>query len=59
MNIYLTFDIEVWCDGWDALDERFPVAFDRYVYGRSAAGDYALPKTLEIMDRHGIKGVFL
>ena len=58
MKIYLTFDIEIWCDGWDALDERFPAAFNNYVYGRSAAGDYALPKTLEIMDRHGIKGVF-
>lgn len=58
MNIFLTFDIEVWCNGWDALDERFPAAFDRYVYGRSRAGEYALPKTLEIMQRHGVKGVF-
>lgn len=58
MNVYLTFDIEVWCNGWEALDERFPAAFDRYVYGRSAAGEYALPKTLEIMNRHGLLGVF-
>jgi peptidoglycan/xylan/chitin deacetylase (PgdA/CDA1 family) len=58
MNVYLTFDIEVWCNGWEALDERFPAAFERYVYGRSAAGDYALPKTLEIMARHGVHGVF-
>ena len=58
MKIYLTFDVEVWCNSWDGLDERFPRAFDRYVYGRSSAGDYALPKTLEIMARSGIKGVF-
>ncbi|MCB1929237.1 MAG: hypothetical protein KDH17_14540 [Rhodocyclaceae bacterium] len=58
MNVYLTFDIEVWCNGWTNLDERFPTSFERYVYGRSAAGDYALPKTLEIMARHGVHGVF-
>jgi hypothetical protein len=28
------------------------------MYGRSPAGDYALPKTLEILDRNGLKGVF-
>jgi len=58
MKVYLTFDIEVWCDGWESLDERFPASFERYVYGRSERGQYALPKTLEILDRHGLKGVF-
>ena len=58
MNVYLTFDIEVWCNGWNDLDARFPASFERYVYGRSRHGEYALPKTLEILDRHGIKGVF-
>ncbi len=58
MKIYLTFDVEIWCGGWSDLDRRFPASFDRYVYGRSPKGDYALPKTLEILDRHGLKGVF-
>lgn len=58
MNVYLTFDVEVWCGGWQRLDERFPAAFERYIYGRSPAGEYALPKTLEILDRHGLRGVF-
>ena len=58
MNVYLSFDIEVWCNDWNALDARFPAAFERYVYGRSPAGEYALPKTLEILNRHGLKGVF-
>lgn len=58
MNVHLTFDVEVWCNDWARLDERFPAAFERYVFGRSAKGEYALPKTLEIMARHGIKGVF-
>lgn len=58
MNVYLTFDIEVWCGGWDKLDERFPASFERYVYGRSSRGEYALPATLDILDRHGLKGIF-
>ena len=58
MKVYLTFDIEVWCDGWSDLDQRFPASFERYYYGSSKAGRYALPKTLEILDRHGLTGVF-
>lgn len=58
MKVYVTFDIEVWCDGWSDLDGRFPAAFERYYFGRSAAGDYALPKTTEILNRHGLTGVF-
>jgi hypothetical protein len=58
MNVFLTFDIEVWCDGWDHLDTAFPGSFERYVYGRSRHGDYALPETLGILNRHGLKGIF-
>lgn len=58
MNVYLTFDIEIWCNGWEDLDGRYPPSFERYVYGRSAKGNYALPKTLEILSRYGLKGVF-
>ncbi len=58
MNVFLTFDIEVWCNGWDDLDGSFPGSFERYVYGHSAHGDYALPQTLAILNRHGLKGVF-
>ena len=58
MNVFLTFDIEVWCNGWDNLDGSFPGSFERYVYGRSAHGDFALPQTLAILNRHGLKGVF-
>jgi hypothetical protein len=58
VKVYLTFDVEVWCDGWSDLDGRFPAAFERYYFGRSHAGSYALPKTLEIMNRHDVTGVF-
>ena len=58
MNVFLTFDIEVWCNGWDDLDTSFPGSFERYVYGHSEHGDYALPQTLAILNKHGLKGVF-
>ncbi|MBN8507282.1 MAG: hypothetical protein J0L57_01575 [Burkholderiales bacterium] len=58
MNVYLTFDVEVWCNGWSRLDENFPSSFERYVYGRSPEGQYALPRTLEILNAHGLVGVF-
>ncbi len=58
MNVFLTFDIEVWCNGWGNLDNAFPSSFERYVYGRSAHGDYALPQILAILNQHGLQGVF-
>ena len=58
LRVLLTFDIEVWCGGWDNLERNFPAAYRRYVYGPSRAGNYALPKTLEILNTHGLKGVF-
>jgi peptidoglycan/xylan/chitin deacetylase (PgdA/CDA1 family) len=58
LKVHLSFDIEVWCKSWAALDESFSASFDRYVYGRSPRGEYALPKTLEILQRHSLVGVF-
>lgn len=58
MKVHLSFDVEIWCDGWDELDRKFPAQFERYVYGRSAAGDFALPHALEVLTRHGLPAVF-
>lgn len=58
MKVHLSFDVEVWCNGWERLDEEFPAAFDRYILGRSPQGDWGLPQTLAILRRHGLCGVF-
>lgn len=58
LNVLLTFDVEIWCGSWNDIDGRFPQAFRRYVHGSSRAGNYALPKTLELLNAHGLKGVF-
>ena len=58
MNVFITIDVEIWCDSWQTLDADFPRSFERYVFGRSRHGDFGLPKTLEILARHSLKGIF-
>lgn len=58
LNVFLTFDTEVWCGGWNDLDRRFPEAFRRYVYGPTPRGDGALPLILRVLNEHGLTGVF-
>ncbi len=58
MKVHLSFDVEIWCDGWDDLDRKFPAQFERYVYGRSAAGDFALPHALKVLRQYDLPAVF-
>jgi hypothetical protein len=58
VDVFLTIDTEIWCGGWEGLDEVFPDMFRKYVYGATRAGDYALPKTLEILAAAGLKASF-
>lgn len=57
-RVHLTFDVEVWCPSWNGLDDAFPAAFERYVFGQSWHGAFALPRTLQILTDHGLQGVF-
>lgn len=58
LNVFFTVDVEIWCDGWNNLDKNFPEAFQRYVYGPTPQGRYGLPATLDLLQAHGLKGVF-
>ncbi len=58
MNVLFTFDVEVWCNSWSTLDEDFPASFNRCIFGRSARGEYALPKILDTLGTYNLKGVF-
>ena len=58
LKVFFTVDTEIWCGGWDDLDRKFPEAFQRYVYGPTDQGNYALPMTMEILSDNGLKGVF-
>jgi len=58
LDVFLTVDVEVWCDGWDDIDAKFPHCFRKYVYGPTAAGDFGLPYQLKLLREHGLTGVF-
>lgn len=58
MDVFLTVDVEVWCDGWDNIDAKFPDAFQRYIYGPTSRGNYGLPYQVHQLQEHGLTGVF-
>jgi peptidoglycan/xylan/chitin deacetylase (PgdA/CDA1 family) len=58
MKILLTFDVEIWCNGWSNLDSEFPKAFERYIFGHSRKGHFAMPKILQILDHNHLQGIF-
>ena len=58
LDVFFTVDVEIWCDGWQDLEQRFPSAFRQYVYGRTRKGDYGLPYQLNVLKAHGLTGVF-
>jgi len=57
LKVYFTVDVEIWC-GWEHLNDRFPAAFRRYVYGPTPSGDYGLPMTLQVLADHGLSAIF-
>jgi hypothetical protein len=58
VKIFFTVDVEIWLNGWDRLDDKFEESFRRYVYGPTSKGNYALPLKLDILNDHGLRGVF-
>lgn len=58
LNMFLTFDVEIWCGGWDGIETKFPEAFSRYVYGRSGKGDFGLPLILRLLSEHELQATF-
>ena len=55
LEVFLTIDVEAWCDEWSNLDAQFPAAFQRYVHGPGGQG--GLPTQLQVMNDHGLKSV--
>ncbi len=58
LDVFFTVDVEIWCGGWQNLDEKFPAAFRRYVHGPTASGDYGIPFQVKVLNDHKLKGVF-
>lgn len=58
LNVFYTVDVEIWCDGWNDLDVRFADSFRRYIHGSTASGEFGIPYQLELLEAHGLRGVF-
>jgi hypothetical protein len=58
LDVFLTVDVEVWCDNWYELDTKLPDAFIRNIYGPTSRGDYGLPYQLQKLQEHGLTGTF-
>ena len=58
LNVFLTVDVEIWCNGWTGIDAKFSEAFQRYVYGRTDRGEFGLRYQANLLKEHGLNGVF-
>ncbi len=58
LDVFFTVDVEIWCDGWHNIDEKFPDAFCKYIYGTTSKGNYGLPYKLDVLKHYGLPGVF-
>ena len=55
VDVFFTIDVEIWCDGWEDIDAKFPDAFQRYIYGPHGQG--GLPQQLQVLSDYGLIGV--
>ena len=58
LDVFFTVDVEIWCDGWHDIDAKFPDAFRKYVYGPTTKGQFGLPYQIDVLNDHGLTGVF-
>lgn len=60
VDVFLTSDVEIWCNGWNNLDETFPSAFKRYIYGPTQQGEFGLGfQTQALSERELIANFFV
>lgn len=57
LDVFITIDVEIWCNGGNGIDERFPHAFREYVYGPTTRGSFGLAYQAEIFKDHGLTSV--
>jgi peptidoglycan/xylan/chitin deacetylase (PgdA/CDA1 family) len=55
LEVFFTVDVEIWCDGWQDIDAKFPSAFQRYVHGPGGRG--GLVEQLKVLSDHGLPAV--
>ncbi|TQF00116.1 MAG: polysaccharide deacetylase [Spiribacter salinus] len=57
-NVFYTVDVEMWPPSWDASAADMLDAFKRFILGVGTPRHYGLPYQLELLEAHGLRGVF-
>jgi hypothetical protein len=57
LDVLFTIDVEIWCDGWNNIDEKFPNSFRKYIYGETQKGEFGLPFQLNMLKNSGLTSV--
>lgn len=58
LDVFFTVDVEIWCNGWNDIDKKFPESYQRYINGPTPQGDFGLPFQLKLLRDHGLHGTF-
>ena len=58
LRVFVTVDVELWCESWQQLDAGFPEAFASHIIGRTSRGDYGVAFQARMLREHGLQGVF-
>lgn len=58
LDVFFTVDVEIWCGGWQNIDEKFPAAYRRYIHGPTPSGELGMPYQMQVLNDHGLTGVF-
>lgn len=58
LDVFFTVDVEIWCDGWNDIDENFPDSYRKYIFGNTTDGEYGLTYKTRILRDFGLTGVF-
>jgi hypothetical protein len=58
LDVLFTVDVEIWCGGWQNIDEKFPAAYRKYIHGPTPSGDLGIPYQMQVLNDHNLTGVF-
>jgi hypothetical protein len=58
LDVFITVDVEIWCNGRGDMSNIFTDTFQKYVYGPTKHGNFGLVYQLEVLKDHGLTGVF-
>ena len=59
LQVLITVDTEFWPDPADLSEAGLARSIGRDIYGETASGDFGIGRQMDVLDAHGLKGVFL